>query len=98
MHNESSLPWCGILCPGVREVQDKHFSEEKRFSFNLIAKRNASIFAMFMEKENPSSLFLFFILSNFEFYLMNGLVHVDNEKVLGSSFSINMKHFSRQLS
>ena len=57
MHNESSLPWCGILCPGVREVQDKHFSEEKRFSFNLIAKRNASIFAMFKEKENPSSLF-----------------------------------------
>ena len=59
MHNESSLPWCGILCPGLREVQDKHFSEEKRFSFNLIAKRNASIFAMFMEKENPHSFFVF---------------------------------------
>ena len=23
MYDESSLPWCGILCPGVREVQDK---------------------------------------------------------------------------
>ena len=38
---------------------------------------NTSKFAIFIEKENPHSFFLFLISSNFEFYLINALVYVD---------------------
>ena len=49
----------------------------KMFLINLILERNASKFAMFMEKENPCGFFSFFIYSNFHFPLMNALVYVD---------------------
>ena len=50
---------------------------KKRFLVNLKTERNASKFAMFMEKESPCSFFSFFIYSNFHFPLMNALVYVD---------------------
>ena len=53
---------------------------KKRFEINFYVQQNASKFAIFIEKENPHYFFLFFILSNFEFYLMNALVYVDSEQ------------------
>ena len=47
---------------------------KKRFWVYLKTKRNASKFAMFMEKENPYSLFCF----SFRI-IMNALVYVDIE-------------------
>ena len=41
---------------------------KKRLELNFLFWRNASKFVKFIDKENPRS---FFILSNFEFYLMN---------------------------
>ena len=48
--------------------------QKKMFELNFLFRQNASEFAIFIEKENACS---FFILSNFEFYLINALVYVD---------------------
>ena len=50
---------------------------KKRFALNFLFRLNASKFAIFMEKENPYSIFSFFISSNLESYLMNAQVYVD---------------------
>ena len=49
----------------------------KEFLVNLKTERNASKFAMFMEKENPCSFFRFSFRATFIFPLMNALVYVD---------------------
>ena len=67
-----------------------HSSEKKRFAFNFLLQRNASKFAIIIEKENPHSFF--FISSNFEIYLINALVYVD-KKLLGFSFFITIANF-----
>ena len=50
---------------------------KKRFLVNLKTERNASKFAMFMEKENPRSFFRFSFRATFIFPLMNALLYVD---------------------
>ena len=47
------------------------FRKKSWFELNFLFLRNASKFAIIIEKENPCSFFLFFISSNFEFYLTN---------------------------
>ena len=42
-----------------RSVQSSTLFRKKRFLLNLKTERNASKFAMFMEKENPRSFFVF---------------------------------------
>ena len=75
---------------------------------NLKTERNAPKFAMFMEKENPSSFFRFSFGATLSFTLMNALVYVDidqsihklrvarnekRKKLLGFSVSINIVNF-----
>ena len=53
---------------------------KKKFLVNLITKRNASIFAMFMGKENPSSFFRFSFKATLIFTFINDLVYDDIHK------------------
>ena len=55
----------------------KALFRKKRFELNFLFQQNPSKFAIFIEKENPHSFFSFFILINFEFYLINALDYVD---------------------
>ena len=55
---------------------------------NLKAKRNASKFAMFMEKENPHSLFCF----SFRI-IMNALVYVDIEGKMKVALNEKQKNY-----
>ena len=47
---------------------------KKRFEINFFFQRNASKFAIYIEKENPRSFFSFFIQSIFEFWSV-GWIH-----------------------
>ena len=81
---------------------------KKKFLVNLITKRNASIFAMFMEKENPSVFCFVFHLKELSFfpYECPGLCRHRNQscskwktkKLRGFSFSINIAYFEAFLS
>ena len=69
--------YCVCTCTSglfEKNLNSPHFKKE-RFALNFLTPQNASKFAIFMEKENPCSIFRFFILSNFHFSLMNALGH-----------------------
>ena len=52
----------------------------KEFLVNLKTERNASKFAMFMEKENTRIFFRFSFRATFIFPFMNALVYVDMDQ------------------
>ena len=105
LHYTSRYNKCGhwviyiIICKCLVSELDvgSTLLRNKRFLVNLILQRNASKFAMFMEKENPCSFFSFFIQSNFHFPLMNALVYVEGLKnffiFLYALFSLIKKKF-----
>ena len=71
---------------------------KKRFLVNLKTKRNASKFAMFMEKENPCSFFHFSFRVTFIFPLwmpwsMKVALNEKQKKPHGYPFSINIANF-----
>ena len=56
---------------------DPTLFRNKRCLVNLKTKRNASKFAIFMEKENPCSFFRFSFGATSSFTFINALVYVD---------------------
>ena len=50
---------------------------KKMFEFNFLFRQNASKFALFLERENPCSIFHFSFQATLSFTLMNALVYVN---------------------
>ena len=75
---------------------------KKRFLVNLKTERNASKFAMFMEKENPCSFFIFHLeqLSFFPYSQVRNesCLKSKTTKLYGFSFPINIANFEAFLS
>ena len=61
----------------ARASLNKALFRKKRFELNFLFQRNASKFAIFIEKENPHSFFCFSFRAILSFYFMNALVYVD---------------------
>ena len=78
------------------------YSYTKNSKREKIVIFNTSKFTMFMYKENPRSFFLFFILSNFHFALMNAQIYVERDQgtvatVLSAAVIVNFENFFRAI-
>ena len=80
-------------------ILDKALFRKKRFLVNLKTERNASKFAIFMEKENPCSFFRFSFRATFIFplWMLCHECYLWN-KLRGFSFSIHIANFEAFLS
>ena len=61
----------------LQEYINSTLFRKKRFALNFLTKRNASKFAMFMEKENPCSFFHFSFQVTLSLTFINALIYVD---------------------